>query len=425
MLRRSAALLLVSSAVTFGAAPKVQQLFDEVRGKVLDNTSRVPRYTCVETIERHQYRPPLGVKAADCASLIEAHRQALSPGILLWRDRLRLDVAVLNGKETFAWAGARQFETTDIEDLISSGSSGSGDFASFLASVFGMAGTRISFLSEIKSPTDLSALFAFTVPLERSRYVYRDHGTGAEKTIGYHGSFLVDEARAELRRLTVEADRFPDDEDMCRVEDVMDYHHVKIGDGDFLLPEAAKMTVLFNGGQEARNETSYSDCREYVGESKISFGDDTPGGDGTTPGAKPPGRKTAAPGKLRAGLRLQIGLKSPIHSQTAAAGDPVTGVILRNVKDVARANDLVHGRVLRIEQRLVPFPRWTVTIRFDSIEHNGGEEALDLRPLDDGYRARRNVVPQERRPAQAGVFIFAGAGDLVLDEKFHSEWETR
>jgi hypothetical protein len=121
---------------------------------------------------------------------------------------------------------------------------------------------------------------------------------------------------------------------------------------------------------------------------------------------------------------VEIGLTSPIHSETAAAGDPVTAAILHDVKDAAHANDTVHGRILRLEQFLFP-PRWVVAIRFDTIEHNGVEKALDLRPMDDGDRARRNTIVTEKRPPGAGVFIFPQRGSLVLDQKFHSEWETR
>jgi len=78
----------------------------------------------------------------------------------------------------------------------------------------------------------------------------------------------------------------------------------------------------------------------------------------------------------------------------------------------------------RLEQFLFP-PRWVVAIRFDTIEHNGVEKALDLRPMDDGNRARRNTILTEKRPPGAGVFIFPQRGNLVLDRKFHSEWETR
>jgi hypothetical protein len=420
-MRITAVLLLANAAMA--ADPSVQQLFEQVRDKVLDNTRRVPRYTCVQTIDRDEYHPQSKTKPgaipAGCEAVIAARGKLASPGDLTWRDRLRLDVAVLNGKETFAWAGARQFETTDIAQLTSSGAWGSGDFASFLAGVFGIETTRISLMSEEKSPTVLSALFAFDVPVDRAHYVYRRRGIGEQRVIGYHGTFLVDERLAELKRLSVEADHFPADEDMCRVNDVMDYHRVKIGDGDFLLPETSKMTVLFNDGQESQNETRYSNCREYVGESTISFDKDDPAAGTPT---KP---KTTSTEKVPPNLRLQLALKSPIHSETAAAGDEVTAVVLRDVKGLARANDIVHGRILRLEQSLLPFPRWVVAIRFNRIEHNGVEQTLDLMPMDDGDRARRNTILTEKRPPGAGLFIFRERGKLVLDRNFHSEWETR
>jgi hypothetical protein len=234
--------------------------------------------------------------------------------------------------------------------------------------------------------------------------VYRSHGTGPERTIGFQGGFLVDEADAELKRLTVEAIGFPADEPMCRVEDVMDYHRVTIGDGNFLLPETSMMTVLFNDGRESKNETHYSDCREYASESTVHFGDEGP-----VPGIFPPGSKPATVRtKLPPNLRLQIGLKSPIHSETAAAGDAVTGVVLRGIGKFAHANDVVHGRILRLEQFLFPSPHWVVAILYNSLERNGIEQPFDVNPVKG-----------------TGVFTFPGRGNLLLDEKFHSEWVTR
>ena len=60
------------------------------------------------------------------------------------------------------------------------------------------------------------------------------------------------------------ADQFPPGDEVCKMEDNMDYHRVKIGNGDFLLPEAAAMDVLFSEGIESVNEIAYSNCREYA-----------------------------------------------------------------------------------------------------------------------------------------------------------------
>ena len=91
----------------------------------------------------------------------------------------------------------------------------------------------------------------------------------------------------------------------------------------------------------------------------------------------------------------------------------MTGVILHEVKDrklgiVARENDVVHGRILQLEQHMYPFPRWLLAIRFDTPEHDGVEQPLALKSRERG-----------------GDFVFAQAGDIVIDQSFHSEWETR
>ena len=332
-------------------------LLETVREKVLANDRHMPRYTCVETIARTQYSPA---------------------GAMFERDRLRLDVAVVNGGEMFSWAGAGKFETNEIDKIVRGGASGSGDFGLFLASVFGGAPDAIRFRG---LEHDL-AVFEFNVPLANSTYRY--HTTGKDRTIGYNGTFAIDPTDKELRQLVVETDQFPPGETASRVEHTMDYKRVKIGNGDFLLPEVSTMRVLYQTGAKSLNETRYSDCREYVGESTIRFDDDAEPPAAPQPVAKP------SPPPLPPKLRLQIGLTTTIDTRTAAAGDAITGVVLRG----PRKNDVVQGRILRLEQIMYPIPHWVVENRFD------------------GFGASR-------------VFMFQERGDLVLDRKFHSDWETR
>ena len=150
--------------------------------------SHVPRYTCVQTVNRAQYRRQYGIKSS-CRSIIAARKQLASPGYLTVRDRLRLDVAVVDGAETFSWAGARQFETSHVDELVKSGATGSGEFVSYLTSVFGADTDSISYLGQ--------SLFAYNVPIEKSHYTYST--TGPDRTAPYHGSyFLVDPATTEL-----------------------------------------------------------------------------------------------------------------------------------------------------------------------------------------------------------------------------------
>jgi hypothetical protein len=400
---RSCIVLLATATAASSADPDPQELFRTVRAKVLEDVSHVPRYTCVQTVDRAQYRPQYGTPPASCRAMVAARRQLTSYGYLIVRDRLRLEVAVVDGAETFSWAGARRFETSHLDELVKSGATGSGEFVSYLISVFGSDTDSISWLGQ--------SLFGFNVPLEKSHYTY--HTTGPDRTIGYHGSFLVDPAIAELKRLTVVADDFPAREAACRVDDTMDYHRVKIGNGDFLLPEAARMDVLYKEGIESVNEIRYSDCHEYAGESTIRFEGDAAPAAPSAAAAQSAAQPVHQARQLPPGLRFRVGLTSPIHSETAAAGDAVTGVVLHEVKDkklgiVARENDVVHGRILELEQHMYPIPRWLLTIRFDSLEHYGFEQPLELKS-------------RERR----GVYVFEQAGDIVIDQSFHSEWETR
>jgi hypothetical protein len=425
-------LLVVACFAAFTADSPAQALFNRLRSKVRADVARAPRYTCVENVTRKRYRPQYGGRPPGCEALIAARDRLTSPGMLVWHDRLRLDVAVGADSEIFSYAGARRFETADPQALALSGSTGSGDFGAFLASVFGADAEGFRFVGEQEVPLGRLAAFEYTVPQRKSHYSYRT-GTGENGIVGYRGTFYAVPATAELKRLVVEATDFPSG-NVCRVYDTMDYARVNIGSGDFPLPEVSRMTVLYRNGEESQNETHYSDCHEFTGESTIRF-DDTDQPNSPSAAKKPELRA------LPPGTQVRVKIDPPVNSETAAAGDPITGVVEHDVKHngqaVVRTNDRLHGRVLRLEQFLAPLPRWIVAIRFESIERDGVEQPVTFRPLDDGDRsppppqfgrrgmqgAPRGEVPN--RPPGAGVFTFASTGNLVLDRRFHSAWEIK
>jgi len=426
-------LLLCLSART--AESPAQALFNHVRENVRKDLERAPRYTCMQTVTRTQHRPQYGKIPNSCPALLAARAQLNSLGLLLWHDRLRLDVAVGENSEMFSWAGARRFETNSLDDLALSGSTGSGDFTSFLSSVFGADAEGFRYHGEEDTPLGKLASFSFVVPFANTHYSYRTNN-GVSRKVAWGGSFYADPATAELKRLVVEATQFPVGEACC-VLDTMDYNRVKIGAGEFLLPAVSRMAVLYASGDETLNETRYSGCHEFTGESTIRFDDP----DDVTSAANAARKELQA---LPRKTRFRVKIDPPVNTDTAAAGDPITGVVEHEVKEkgkvLVRATDRVHGRLLRLEQMMVPEPRWTVAIRFDSIERDGVEIPLSLKPLDDGDRIPQQIrgvgrrgfqsptpTPRERpkRPEGAGVFIFGDAGRLVLDQRFHSEWETK
>jgi hypothetical protein len=428
------ALIVLVCAAALTADTPAQILFNRLRAKVREDVEKSPRYTCVETVVRTQYRPPLGGMRANCAAIVAERARLTSPGLETWHDRLRLDVGVGENSEIFSWAGAKSFETGDLQDLALSGATGSGDFGSFLASVFGPDAEQFRYVGEQDTPLGRLAAFEYKVPLAKSHYSYRT-GTGTNRIVGYGGTFYAIPAKAELRRLIVDAHEFPTG-DVCSVYDTIDYARTKIGSGDFLLPEVSRMDVLYADGQESLNETHYSGCHEFTGVSTIRF--DDPEEAGTVAAAA-----KAALQSLPAKTRVRVRIDPPISSETGAAGDAITGVVEHDVKVrgqvVVRATDKLHGRILRFEQFLVPDARWVVAIRFDSMERDGVEQPVTFRAVDDGlrnappprYMGRRMQssapVPdvKAQRPPGAGLFVFYDAGRLVLDRKFESEWETK
>lgn len=419
----AAAFLLCATAWT--ADSPAQKLFDAAREKVLANVAKVPRYTCVETITRTQHNPPARVSPATCAAVREARARNTSPGILIWHDRLRLDVAVADGSEMFAWAGASKFETTDISQLALSGSTGSGAFGTFLVSVFGNDPDRYSYAGERDTELGRLAVFHYNVPLKRSHYTYKT-SNGVNRTIGYTGSFYLTPGTAELRQLVVEANDLTGGE-VCQVVDTMDYSSVRIGSREFLLPEVSRMLAVYENGDETNNETRFSGCHEYVGESTIRF-------DGEDEAPKAIAAAKEALQALPAKTRVRVHLASPIETEVAAAGDPVVGIVEREAREkgrvLVRTTDKLRGRLLRLEQFMLPVPRWIVAIRFDGIERDGVLQPVTFLPVDDGDRSppagfgRFRHPPLPTEPKGAGIFSFTTPGNLVLDEKFHSEWQV-
>lgn len=420
------------SADSVPDANTAQELFNRTRATVVGNLKRIPRYTCVETVNREVRRT---IRTREACSPASVSAAASSPGLLMWHDRLRLDIAVIDGAETFSWAGARRFETEDVNDLVGGGATGTGDFSGFLASIFGNGGRNFRYTGEQNTPAGRVARFDYDVPRSTTRYRYRTRGEF--KITPYSGWFLVDPATADLERLVVIATEFDPEDDVCRVEDTIDYQHLKIGENEFLLPRVSSMNAVYARGSEAINRTEYSACHEYSAQSTIRFEDGSP-----SPAASAQAAEARQP--LPPGVHVLLALETQIDGDKSAAGDEVVAEVLNDAKarsgDVAvHRGDRFHGRIVRLEEYLSGEQHWTVALRFDSIVRNGIETPVSLAPLDDGVRAGAPRMFSGRgrfsradpasglsleRPPGSGLFVFFGAGKLLLNSRFHSSWVT-
>src|SRR5215831_20529358 len=97
----------------------------QIRQRMQQNQARIPNYTCLETITRARRPSPALVLNAKGGR-----------GRFLPHDIVRVEVAEVDGREYFAWPGARNFTETELSTFVNGGMIGNGIFALFARDIF-------------------------------------------------------------------------------------------------------------------------------------------------------------------------------------------------------------------------------------------------------------------------------------------------
>jgi hypothetical protein len=169
-----------------------------------------------------------------------------------------------------------------------------------------------------------------------------------------------------------------------------------------------------------------------MGESTLRFDD---------PSASPDSAAKREPVQIPPGLLLRIALVTPIDSATAAAGEPVDGSLVQPLLDSSRklllpVGTVLHGRIMRLEQRFSPQRMFFLGLRFDTLEverlrqpvwlqfssgQNGWKDGVQYAlPSRDG---KSELLPLEKRPF-VGTFRLREKDRFHLDRAFVTEWRT-
>jgi hypothetical protein len=323
--RQCLLLLLALAAGAQELAPEVV-LLARIKRHMTQVLSRQPNYTCLETIER-------------------SRRSGKNRRFELV-DALHLEVAVVDGKEMFSWPGEREFRDRDLRELAPTGAIGNGSFAIHARSVFMSEKPLITYQGEEQDAGRTLVRYDYSVPQYRSGYRLRVGK--AEGIMGYRGSFWVERETLDLVRLAVESTEIPPHIPLKHTSDAMRYARVPIGDATFLLPLSAEMVMQDFYGGENRNVITFSRCRQYSGESSLSF-DEAPEDAVAQPTAPP------VPIALPEGLLVEIDLQTPVNFPGSAIGDEIEGRIHRDVKRKGKVvipkGALVKGNVVLLERR--------------------------------------------------------------------------
>ena len=318
--------VLFQGLVLAQVAPDIL-LFARARTKMQDHLKHQPNYICLETLERTQ-------------------RDALKKRSSLL-DVLRFEVAFVDRKELYAWPGSNRFEDTELIDMVPAGGTiGTGAFATHAYNLFLTNGPR----TLPGEWTELDGRRVARYPYEVAEMVsgYRLRVTrGDWAIVGYYGSVWIDEEREEVMRIEVIADQIPLRLGLKETRTMLFYGDVRIGGDSYRLPvRTIESTTTFSDHQ-SRNEGRFTACRQFVGESKLSFGDPPPEEASPTPVA-------AADVTLPEGLTVQVQLTAPIDSETSKTGDPIEAVLAAPIKQKKQVlfekGSRVEGRLVRMQK---------------------------------------------------------------------------
>ena len=414
--------------------PDPEDVLAKARANILDRSERLPNYTCVQTVDRKFLRlkkPVFPIPSCDDMSAKRSTNTA--PLTLQATDRLRLDVQVSGRTEIGAWAGASHFDDGNVMKLIK-GPFGTGGFGNFLTDIFAGAGVKLYFEGE--ETVDSLKLFRYRFQISRQSSHYMVHSGSEWLVTGYGGAVWIDPKSSQLRRLLVQTSELPEETNTCESSTTVEYATMRIGTGDFLLPQHSTLHFLMRDMTESDVATTYSRCHQFHGEATLVTDPSVAEGD-QSPAA-------SAPISIPAGLVVPLKLAQAIDTDTAAAGDVVVATVSAAVRDpksneiVIPARSTVRGRILRMEHSLDTPRRFVIAFQLETVEIHGIPSSLHaMRLRDEEKQAAKNapsalvershqifLAPPGESPLAANFSVMSKAKHYVLPRGLEMQWLT-
>lgn len=316
-----------------------QQLANRVAKQVKENLASLPDYTCELTIDRWRAdRPPTRFRH---------------------RDRVRLEIAYLDGEELFSFRGANAFSDQPLRALVPEGAISKGTYALHLHNVFLSGSAEIDY----EGVAEKSGI-------ECHRFSYRLDGVlaglevavnGKRELVGYEGSFWVAKDSLDLVYLEASLDSAPPGLGLSATREGITYRRTNIGKSSFVLPSRTGMTMELENEVTLHNETAYTNCQQYSGQSTISFGPPAAVSEPTlaSPGDIARAASLAAARGTREvepprGRQLELLTETPIRGETTAVGDAIRAVVREAVKEKGKVvipeGAIATLRVLQLEE---------------------------------------------------------------------------
>jgi len=355
-----------------------------IRAKAQVNLSGLPNYTCTQTIERSQRRA-------------KTRRFQLV-------DTIRLEVALVGGKELFAWPGQAKFDDRELREMVG-GTIGNGNFALHARSVFLSSAPTYEYEGEREVDGRKLYRYHYRVPRFRSSYLLRSGKM--EGVAGYHGTFDADAATLDLVRLEVVAEDIPPHLPIAAARDEMYYARVPIGGGDYLLPQSSVLTLTDLDGTESRNRVTFAGCRQYGIESTIRF-DDPPPGEAAPP---PPAVEVDLP----EGLMLETTLETAVSLQPPVIGAPFEARLVRDAKVKGKTwvprGAVARGRILSQQRFYQRMETLVLRLELADLEFPGAH--AEIRALPEEIFAMAAASGRAGVGKQGIIYVYGPRRDLA------------
>ncbi len=375
-------------------------LLERIRTRMASNLARAPNYTCVETIER---------------AVRQNAKQEFRTS-----DRLRLEVALVEGKEMYSWPGAGKFEERTPGEIVPGGTTTTGEYALHARTVFASKAPEFA-AAGVEEELDGRRVVRYDFKIRRSVTSYRVQVGTQGAMVPYGGSVWAETSTLDLLRLVVDVEEIPEELGVKRATTQIDYGKVRVGASDFLLPRRVEFVMRRADGSESRNRTEFSRCRQYVGQTEISFEE---------PGEARAEDQRLVDLDLPARLSVETRLETEIDSDQAAIGDPVTARVSYPVrkggKVIVPKGALLRGRVRRIEPGEAQGPIFLVELEFSEVEWEQSRVRWTARlysagPVVGGSRTGLLLAP-EQTPGH--VLLFVRGRRARLPQGFRLLWMT-
>jgi len=413
--------------ITAQVRPTGEELLAKVRAKILENVDRLSNYTCTETVERKVFElrdDSISPKA--CAAFLDSDRS----GHLCNSDQLRLDVGIAKtGEEMFSWPEADRFEVDDPRQLLP-GANTRGTFAELLNEIF-RRGPVISYRGESQAGERTLAEYDFAASREQSRIPYEEDFS---VITGYDGAFLVDSETSDLVQLRIRYLNLPQSAKACTAATTVDYHKVLVNGISLVLPARSQAVFIDRDGRKLVNQTTFSDCHQFVGQSELHFGRE--------PGEGEPPHRAPAKLDVAGGIPFEIAIDEDVDIRSAAVGDPIRCKLatpLRGAEGiVAPAGTPVTARIVQLARifnscvhdckimAAAPIPGTvTFSFRLENILIGGTAQALSARPgppSDNPHSTPSPVIWSSAGDALTGVL--RPNRSMLMTNGLRTEWFT-